>query len=384
MTLPERIAQTFNEKYQAKPLIIRSPGRINLIGEHTDYNEGFVLPAAIDKSIYLGFAKNNSRKCRIYALDFQEEKIFSLENMKPAEGWINFVMGVAAVIQKAGNQLEGFDCVLGGDIPIGAGLSSSAALENGVGFGLNELFNLNLERLELLKFSQQAEHAFAGVKCGIMDMFASMMGKKDQAIRLDCRSLEHSYFPLDLGDYQLLLCNTKVAHSLAESAYNKRREECQEGVNKVKDQFPEVKSLRDVTPQMLEKAKGEMSPVIYKRCAYVIRENERLIKTCEALADHDLIAVGQFLYGSHEGLSESYEVSCPELDFLVDYTRDLPDVLGARMMGGGFGGCTLNLLKKSAVKDFVPAVTSAYLEQFGREMETYAVKVADGTGVFAL
>jgi galactokinase len=293
-------------------------------------------------------------------------------------------MGVAAVMQKAGNHLEGFDCVFGGDIPIGAGLSSSAALENGVGFGLNKLFDLKLERLELLTFSQQAEHDFAGVKCGIMDMFASMMGRKDQVIRLDCRSLEHSYFPLDLGDYQLLLCNTKVAHSLAESAYNKRREECQEGVSQVKQLFPEVKSLRDVTPPMLEKAKGEMAPVVYQRCAYVIQENERLIKTCEALADHDLTAVGQFLYGSHDGLSKAYEVSCPELDFLVDHTKDLPYVLGARMMGGGFGGCTLNLLKKSATKDFIASISAAYQEQFGLQMETYAVNVADGTGVYAL
>lgn len=384
MTIPELITKTFEEKYQQNPLIVRSPGRINLIGEHTDYNEGFVLPAAIDKSIYLGFAKNSSRVCRVYSIDFQEEKTFSLDNLTPAQGWVNFVMGVAAAIQNAGIKLEGFDCVFGGDIPIGAGLSSSAALENGVGFGLNEIFDLKLERLQLLKFSQQAEHAFVGVKCGIMDMFASMMGKQDRVIRLDCRSLEHSYFPLELGEYQLILCNTKVAHSLAESAYNQRREECQEGVDLVSRQFSEVKSLRDVTLQMLEKAKGEMSPVVYKRCAYVIQENERVIKTCKALDDHDLIAVGQFLYGSHKGLSVEYEVSCPELNFLVDYTRDLSYVLGARMMGGGFGGCTINLIKKSDKKEFIAAVGVAYSEKFGRQMETYEVNVADGTGIFEL
>ncbi|MFO7826390.1 MAG: galactokinase [Cyclobacterium sp.] len=381
MSITKHITQLFQEKYQQEPLLVSSPGRINLIGEHTDYNEGFVLPAAINKYIYLGFAKNGSQKCRVYSLDFGEEESFLLKEMKPRKGWINFVMGVAAQMQSAGDTLEGFDCVFGGDIPIGAGLSSSAALENGVGLGLSELFELHSEKLDLIRYSQQAEHAFAGVNCGIMDMFASMMGKKDQVIRLDCRSLQHSYFPLELGDFQLLLCNTKVAHTLAESAYNKRREECQEGVNRVKQQFPEVKSLRDVTPQMLEKAKGQMAPQVYQRCAYVIRENERVITTCQALADRDLEAVGHLLYGSHEGLSEGYEVSCPELDFLVDYTRDLPYVLGARMMGGGFGGCTLNLLKKSATKDFIASITGAYREKFGLQMETYEVNVADGTGV---
>ncbi|WP_439482151.1 galactokinase [Cyclobacterium plantarum] len=382
MSIAGEIKTLFKNKYKREPVLLRSPGRINLIGEHTDYNEGYVLPAAIDKYIYLGFAKNNSRKCRVYSIDFGEEESFLLEDMKPRKGWINFVMGVAAQLVNAGHELQGFDCVFGGDIPIGAGLSSSAALENGVGFGLNELFDLKLSPMALLKFSQQAEHEYAGVKCGIMDMFASMMGKKDQAIRLDCRSLDHAYFPLELGEYQLLLCNSMVSHSLAESAYNERREECQQGVDQVKQQFPEVKSLRDVTPQMLEKAKGEMSPLVYQRCAYVILENERLIDTCNALAADDLVAVGYLLYGSHEGLSEAYEVSCPELDFLVDYTRDLSYVLGARMMGGGFGGCTLNLLKKSATKDFIASITAAYQEKFGLKMEAYAVNVVDGTGVF--
>ncbi|WP_162416238.1 galactokinase [Cyclobacterium roseum] len=384
MSQLKQIRSTFLEKYQSEPLLVRSPGRINLIGEHTDYNEGYVLPAAIDKYIYLGFAKNATGTCRVYSLDFEEAETFSLNELKPRKGWINFVMGVAAQLLQAGHKLEGFDCVFGGDIPIGAGLSSSAALENGVGMGLSELFELRIEKLDLVRYSQQAEHAFAGLHCGIMDMFASMMGRKDQVIRLDCRSLEHSYFPLELGDFQLLLCNTKVAHTLAESAYNKRREECQEGVNQVKQQFPEVKSLRDVTPQMLEKAKGEMAPLVYQRCAYVIRENERVITTCDALAEDDLEAVGHLLYGSHKGLSEAYEVSCPELDFLVDFTRDLPYVLGARMMGGGFGGCTLNLLKKSATKEFIASITRAYQEQFGLQMETYEVNVADGTGIVEL
>lgn len=382
MSITKHITQLFQEKYQQEPLLVSSPGRINLIGEHTDYNEGFVLPAAINKYIYLGFAKNGSQKCRVYSLDFGEEESFLLKEMKPRKGWINFVMGVAAQMQSAGHTLEGFDCVFGGDIPIGAGLSSSAALENGVGFGINQLFDLGLSPLELLKFSQQAEHEFAGVKCGIMDMFASMMGKESQAIRLDCRSLDHAYFPIELGEYQLLVCNSMVSHSLAESAYNERREECQEGVNMAKTRFPDVNSLRDIAPSMLDEIKAQLPAKVYRRCAFVLQENERVLKSCKALADHDLARFGNYLYGSHEGLSVDYEVSCPEMDFLVDFTRDLPYVLGSRMMGGGFGGCTLNLLKKDKKERFIQEITAAYRNRYGKTPEIYEVEVVNGTGLY--
>ncbi|SEJ28307.1 galactokinase [Cyclobacterium xiamenense] len=379
MSLPQLIRSTFLEKYGSEPLLIRSPGRINLIGEHTDYNEGFVLPAAIDKYIYLGFAKNASGTCRIYSLDFEEEQIFTLEELKPRNGWINFVMGVAAQFVGAGYVLEGFDCVFGGDIPIGAGLSSSAALENGVGLGLSELFALRIEKLDLVRYSQQAEHDFAGVKCGIMDMFASMMGKKEQALRLDCRSLDFAYFPVDLGNYQWLLCDSGVSHSLADSAYNKRREECRQGVALVQAHHPNVSSLRDVDAEQLKLLKDQLPGTVFRRCSYVIQENERVIQSCEALEQNDLDRFGAYLYRSHEGLSQDYEVSCPELDFLVDFTRDLSEVAGSRMMGGGFGGCTLNLVKKSASQFFTEKISAAYQNRFGIQLKAYEVNVVDGT-----
>ncbi|SHN24048.1 galactokinase [Cyclobacterium lianum] len=382
MSVASRIKAVFQEKFHSEPLLVRSPGRINLIGEHTDYNNGFVLPAAIDKAIYLGFAKNGRQECRVFSVDFEQEVTFSLEAMQPRKGWINFVMGVAAQLVKAGHRLEGFDCVFGGDIPIGAGLSSSAALENGVGFGLNELFGLALSPLEMLQFSQQAEHEFAGVQCGIMDMFASMMGKKDHAIRLDCRSLAHDFFPVELGDYQFLLCNSMVSHSLAESAYNERRKECQQGVDRVKARFEAVNSLRDISKSMLDTVKHELSGKIFQRCAFVIEENERVQQTCEALSRNDLDEFGTNLYKSHDGLSRDYEVSCPEMDFLVDFTRELPHVLGARMMGGGFGGCTINLIKKGEKENFKRQIGAAYQARYGKLPETYEIKIVDGTSLY--
>ncbi len=380
--LPNSIKQLFQKKYTSNPLIIRSPGRVNLIGEHTDYNEGFVLPAAIDKAIYLAFAKNNRKECRVFSLDFGEEKTFSLNSMKPGKGWINFVMGVTANIQAAGHQVEGFDCVFGGDIPIGAGLSSSAALENGVGFGISELFGLGLDRLEMVNISQLAEHEYAGVKCGIMDMFASMMGKKDHAIRLDCRSLDYAYFPVALGNYQLLLCDTQVSHSLADSAYNTRREECQLGVEKIKELYPNVKNLRDVDLSMLDEVRKSLPEEVFERCAFVVKENERVINSCKALEKNDLSAFGALMYGSHEGLSKDYEVSCKELDFLVEKTRKMSYVLGARMMGGGFGGCTINLLAKEHKTAFIQDMSLAYQNEFEKDMKVYEVNIEAGTGIF--
>lgn len=379
MMLPRQIQNKFQELYGIQPLLIRSPGRINLIGEHTDYNEGFVLPAAIDKAIYLGLAKNGTATCRVYSLDYQEHETFELASLTPRKGWINFIMGVTVQLIKKGYHLEGYDCVFGGDIPIGAGLSSSAALENGVGLGLSELFGLGVEKLELVKISQMAEHEFAGVKCGIMDMFASMMGKENHAIRLDCRSLDYEYFPVNLNDYQLLLCDSQVAHSLAESAYNTRREECQTGVEIVRKHFPEVKNLRDVNQTMLETVKSGLPDKVYGRCHYVISENERLHKSCQALKSNDLEHFGKLLYASHQGLSRQYEVSCDELDFLVENTVNMSYVLGARMMGGGFGGCTLNLVEKSHRTMFMQTMTQTYADRFGKSLKIYDVRIEDGT-----
>jgi len=382
LAIPIQIQEQFIQKYATEPLMVRSPGRINLIGEHTDYNQGFVLPAAIDKAIYLGFAKNGLNQCRIYSLDYQEEASFFLDNIQPGGGWLTFIKGVTSTLIQKGHSVQGFDCIFGGDIPIGAGLSSSAALENGLGFGLNTLFGLGIDRLDLVKISQQAEHEFAGVKCGIMDMFASMMGKQDHAIRLDCRSLDYDYFPVTLGDCQFLLCDTQVSHTLADSAYNTRRQECQTGVDILRQHYPAINSLRDASMDELEQVKDILTGKVYARCAYVIQENLRLIASCEALENGDLDSFGKLLYGSHDGLSRSYEVSCTELDYLVELTRSLDFVLGARMMGGGFGGCTLNLVKKQEKETFITDISAAYLREFGRLPKFYEVQIQDGTSIW--
>jgi galactokinase len=380
----KNIKSKFQELFSASPLLVRSPGRINLIGEHTDYNEGFVLPAAIDKEIVLAFAKNNSDTCRLYAYDLSESFAFDLHNFKPSEtGWANYIMGVVDQLQKAGYTLQGFDCVFGGDVPAGAGLSSSAALECGTAYALNHLFDLQVEKTRLIRYAQLAEHNFAGVNCGIMDQFASVMGKENHALRLDCRSLEFSYFPLDLQHYQIVLCDTQVKHSLASSEYNTRRQECEQGVAVVQQVYPEVKSLRDVTLEMLDEVKTKLSPTVYKRCAYVIEENERLLTGCALLEAGDIAGFGEKMYGSHAGLSQKYEVSCPELDFLVEFTKDKPEVVGSRMMGGGFGGCTINLVASDAKENFIKEITAAYKAAFGIALKTYEVAISNGTSLLS-
>ena len=380
----KQVKEKFEALFGSDPLIIRSPGRINLIGEHTDYNEGFVLPAAIDKEIYFAFAKNNEDLCRIFSHDYEEMVTFQLHKFKPVpKGWINYIMGVVAQLQADGHPVGGFDCVFGGNIPIGAGLSSSAALENGVCLGLSLIFNLNLDKLSMIRYSQKAEHEYAGVACGIMDQFASMMGKAGHAIRLDCRSLEYSYFQLNLGDYQFILCDTKVEHALADSEYNQRRSECEIGLRAVQNRYSGIMSLRDVTFEMLDSVRLEVAQTVYDRCCYVLEENERLLLGSERLQKGDLEGFGKLMYGSHEGLSQKYQVSCAELDFLVDFTRNREEVLGARMMGGGFGGCTLNLVKRDQKEILEAEIIKAYQEQFKRKPEIYEVNIVDGTSVYA-
>jgi galactokinase len=376
------IQSKFFELFNTEPLLVRSPGRINLIGEHTDYNEGFVLPAAIDKEMVLAVAKNDTRSCRLYSFDYSASAEFKLENLQPSEnGWANYILGVVDQLQKAGHRIGGFDCVFGGNIPIGAGLSSSAALECGTAYALIQLFGLEVDKTSIAKFAQKAEHSFAGVQCGIMDQFASVMGKENHAIRLDCRSLEFSYFPIKLGNYQIVLCDTQVKHSLASSEYNTRRKECETGVAVVKSRYPEVESLRDINLQMLEEMQGQLDPVVYKRCSYIIEENERLLRGCELLEKGDIAGFGAKMYGSHEGLSAKYEVSCPELDFLVAYTKDKPYIVGARMMGGGFGGCTINLVAQDEKEAFIREISKAYKDRFSVALKTYQTSITDGTGM---
>lgn len=365
-----------------EPLIVRSPGRVNIIGEHTDYNEGFVLPAAIDKAAWVAVSKRNDGKICLYANEFKEGFETALDAMQPtALHWPNYIMGVADQLQKMGRAPGGFNMFIDGDIPIGAGLSSSAALECATAFALNEVFNLGLEREQLAYTAQKAEHEFVGLNCGIMDMFASLFGKKDYVISLDCRSLAYEYMPLQLGEYKLVLLNTNVKHNLSSSEYNLRRQQCEQGVAWLQEHAPQVKSLRDADAAMLEKDVLPKDALIYQRCKYVVDENKRLLQACEDLKQGDIAALGNKMFATHEGLSRDYGVSCAELDFLVNAVKGHDAVLGARMMGGGFGGCTINLVKEDAIPALVAEVAAKYQQELGLELSVYVATTGDGTAL---
>lgn len=362
---------------------VQSPGRINIIGEHTDYNEGFVLPAAIDKNITVEIKLNGTENsCHVKAIDLKDEYSFELNNVNPTDGgWQNYVLGVVHELQQLGAEFKGFDASFAGDVPIGSGMSSSAALECSFAFALNDLFELGFDRWQLIKASQMAEHHFVGTKCGIMDQFASAMGKKDQVMLLDCRSLEYQYYPCDLGDYQLILLNTNVSHSLASSEYNTRREECETGVRLLQQQHPEIQSLRDVNVEMFEESIDHFPFKVAQRCKHVISENDRVTEATQALIAGNFEKLGELMYASHNSLQHDYEVSCPELDFLVEQTLDKDYVLGSRMMGGGFGGCTINLVQKDHLEDFQKAMETAYRKKFGIDLTPYVVSIEDGATV---
>jgi galactokinase len=379
--LNELLTKKFKDHFGENPtLLVRAPGRINLIGEHTDYNNGFVLPAAIDKAIYFAISPRNDQKCILYAYDLSDSHEFPLDNLQKSEkGWANFLIGVLSEILEKGKQINtGFNVVFGGDVPLGAGLSSSAAVESGIGFAINELYNLGLSKLDLALIAQKAEHKYAGVNCGIMDMFASIHGKANAVIKLDCQNLSFEYFPFDFPDYTLVLCNTGVKHNLGDSEYNQRRAECEEGIRNLQSAFPQVDSLRDVTMQMLSSQADKLSPIVYNRCKYVVEEIERVSIACKALENGNLATFGQKMYETHEGLSKEYEVSCPELDFLVEQSQNFEAVLGARMMGGGFGGCTINLVKANAVDEFIKKMSLAYHQAFNIELQSYKVNISNG------
>jgi len=364
-------------------IIAQAPGRINLIGEHTDYNEGFVLPAAIDKTTVVKLKKNeHSSVCHFVAKNVNQSYDFDLNDYQPiSSGWQNYVMGVVAELQKLGANLSGFDCEFEGNVPIGSGMSSSAALECSLAYGLNELFDLGFDKWQLIKAAQMAEHHFVGIKCGIMDQFASVMGKKNQVMRLDCRSLEFEYFPLDLGNYQLLLLNTNVSHQLADSEYNKRRTECEEGVAILKQKYPQVQSLRDATYEMLLTMMPKMPGNVASRCRHIITENARVITATNALIEKNFTTLGNLLYQSHDSLQNDYQVSCKELDYLVQQSKDKSYILGSRMMGGGFGGCTINLIEKQFVPAYIEEISIDYHQQFGIELTPYSVSIENGAGL---
>ncbi|HEY1007764.1 MAG TPA: galactokinase [Sphingobacteriaceae bacterium] len=381
----QEMIQQFKALYGHDPRVFRSPGRVNLIGEHTDYNDGFVLPAAINRELYFCLAPNGLERTRVYSFDLRKNAEFRLNELEPSsEQWQNYLLGVLAQFSKRGIDLPNFDVVYGGNVPIGAGMSSSAAVECGLAYGLNEVFGLGLDRFTLARMGQKAEHEYARVMSGIMDQFANLFGRKEHVVKLDCRSLEYEYYPFDMSRYHIVLCDTRVKHSLASSEYNNRRKECEEGVSILSRFDAGIRNLRDVTPEFLEQHREELPPIVYRRCFYVVHETRRVLDACRDLRNNDLAAFGKKMYQTHDGLRQDYEVSCEELDFLVDEARKHDAVIGARMMGGGFGGCTINLVLKEATEAFVREISEAYYRQFHVRPETYITAIVDGTSEIPL
>lgn len=372
--MKETIKQCFSERFGTAGTVYASSGRINLIGEHTDYNGGFVFPGAIDKAIMAEIKPNGTDKVRAYSVDIDEYAEFGLnEEDAPRQQWARYIFGVCREIIKRGGKVEGFDTVFAGNVPLGAGLSSSAALESCFAFALNDLFNDNkIDKFELAKIGQSTEHNYCGVNCGIMDQFASVFGKKDNLIRLDCRSLEYEYFPFKLDGYRLVLVDSKVKHELVDSPYNKRRASC-EHVAEVLG----VETLRDAELADLEKVKGSISEEDYNRAKYVIEEKQRVLDVCDALEKGDYETVGDRMYKTHEGMSKLYEVSCIELDYLNDIAKEC-GVTGSRIMGGGFGGCTINLVKDELYDNFIATAKKKFAEKYGHEPQIYDVVISDG------
>lgn len=362
-------------------VFVESPGRINLIGEHTDYNHGFVMPTAIDKKIYFEIRKNDTpTACSIYSETFNTRLNFDLKLIeKSSSTWENYILGVVNELQKRGKILEGFDCYIKSELPIGAGISSSAALECGLASGLNKLFDLNLSKQEIVNLSQAAENNFVGSQCGIMDQYASVMSKKDHLILLDCLSLEAEFIPANFKSCKILLINSKVSHSIADSEYNTRRKECESGLKIIRDQYKEVETLRDVTLELLDSCKSLLSEKQYNRVLYVLQENKRVLAAADSLKVGKLQAFGKLMYQSHYGLRDLYEVSCKELDFLVKFSEEKDFIYGSRIMGGGFGGCTINLIEEAHISDFTEEVTIAYQKEFNIIPDMITVVPAEGT-----
>ncbi|HPM32662.1 MAG TPA: galactokinase [Chryseolinea sp.] len=377
------VREIFHQRYGTSPLMVIAPGRINLIGEHTDYNNGFVMPSAIDHYFVFALAPNKTKTFSAYSTDLNEASTFTIEDINPGHHWTNYFMGVLQGLQQKGCALQGFDCVFGGNIPVGAGLSSSAALCSGFGFALNEVFNYSLSRLEIAKIAQYAEHNFAGVKCGIMDMYACLFSEKNSVILLDCRSLTHEYLPFEYDDVEILLMDTKVKHTLASSAYNKRREACEEGVSIIHKDFPDVTSLRDVSIASLETYKNRMTKEVFEKSLFVTEEIQRTQDAATLLRNKDLVSFGKLMNRTHWGLSHLYEVSCDESDFLVKCAEEEKDsILGSRMMGGGFGGCTINLVRKGSASRYTSAIREKYFAAFKKEPDFYLVNLSQGVHTF--
>ena len=364
-------------------IVTRSPGRINLIGEHTDYNNGFVLPAAIDKAAWIALTPRTDNEINLTSIDLDETCHTTTTRLIPSQkhAWYDYILGVVDQFQKNGIAVSGFDAALTADIPIGAGLSSSAAIECAVAFALNEWLQCGFGKIELVKIAQKAENDYVGLQCGIMDMFASVFGTADHVIKLDCRTLEYKYEPFKLDGYKIVLFDTNVKHTLASSQYNVRRQQCEMGVALIQQHIPFVHSLRDVTKSMLQQYVQRFDEEVYRRCLYVVEETERLQQACLDLENNDIKAFGAKMFETHEGLSTMYEVSCAELDFLVDFVKDNDAVPGARMMGGGFGGCTINIIASEAIETLTAQLKPAYEAAMHKELKIYIAQIGAGTGI---
>ncbi len=385
-------SQFLNHFNYAPLLAVQSPGRINLIGEHTDYNHGFVLPAAIDKYIQVAIGKRTDGAIHMVALDLGQTIILPIHHLAPhATSWVNYLIGVVHQVLENTNTkdelIKGFDICIQGNIPSGAGLSSSAAVECAVLFALNELYQLQLTKMEMALMAQKAEHQFAGVKCGLMDMFASLHGQKNKVILLDCASLNYTYYPLVLKDYSIVLFDTQIKHALASSEYNTRRLECEQGLKMIQEKYPSIKTFRDISIEKVEEClafnHNSTNAKIYQRCKYVVEEIERVQLAVKDLAAGDMLAFGKKMFATHEGLSKLYEVSCPELDFLVEAVKQNQNVIGARMMGGGFGGCTINIIKNSELEAISQEIAANYLSAYQQPLAIYSTSIEAGTHLIA-
>jgi galactokinase len=374
----------FQQTFGSEPLkTVLSPGRINIIGEHIDYNDGFVLPAAIDKIICFAFEKNNSDTAKIVAIDLNDEfEVCVNDDQKRTDSvWTNYLRGVLNQLKIQGFKLDGFNCVFSSNIPVGSGLSSSAALECGFLFGINELFDLKIKPVDIALMGQSAEH-WVGINCGIMDQFSSVMGQENKVIKIDCRTLEYEYHNADFNDYSLILFDSNVKHSLMTSAYNERRQQCEEGIAIIKSNFPQITSFRDCNEQHVLELHDVMSANVFKRCLFVVKEIKRVTQACNALDKGDIETLGKLMFETHQGLSVDYEVSCAELDMIVDTLKKEDAVVGSRLMGGGFGGCTINLIKKGHEERIKKQLSALYLDTFGIELKIYDVKIGNGTSLY--
>lgn len=382
--LIKETSQKFQKVFQKTPdYIFLSPGRINIIGEHIDYNDGFVLPAAINKYICFAISKNENSECAIIAKDLNETFNFNWnDELKPIDKmWVNYILGVLYQLKDQKFEMQGFNMVFSSTIPMGAGLSSSAALECGIGFALDTLFNLGLSKKEIALIGQKSEHTFVGVNCGIMDQFASVFGKKNKVIKLDCTTLDYEYYKADFKKYSLLLFDSKVKHTHLTSGYNVRRKEVEKGLSILKKNFPEVKTFRHCNENMILELRNKLGETLFKRCLFVVKEIQRVQDAVKAIENSDFKTLGKLMTETHLGLSKEYEVSCEEIDFLVSAVKNEKSVLGSRMMGGGFGGCSINLVEKGSENELINKIAEQYKTTFGIDLKSYKVKISKGTSL---